>query len=229
MKNEQIIANIEKYVATLDAEKQKEFRFLLEGAERNRTPVKKMYANVDGLIELAEIVQELKAEMKEKELKAKNGDSFAKRNKLVNKLLTKGFDHRFRNAFYKEINGEKLQCCVIEGIYAFMFRNELDLPINQASECDLARILPKYKDFEICDFDMVEIRTALKLHNAKKDKPRCLIELNGTYFDAKHFINVIEGLGGNITMYRNPKTINASVFESENGIALLMPCRPPEK
>lgn len=232
MKNEKIIANIEAYIATLDSEKQQMFRKTLEQAENERKAVKKLFAaECEPLLELAEIIQELKAEMKEAELKAAGGASLVKRTKLLNKLLSKCYREAFQKAFYEEIKGEKLQCSIIDGYYAFMLRNELDIPMNEnGGSVTISRCLPDYSNFGECSFDMVEIKTALKLFKAKKDKTErfCRIEINGRYYNAEYLINVVEILGGDVKMYHDAKNINAAVFESENGLAILMPVRAPK-
>lgn len=231
MKNEKIIANIEAYIATLDSEKQQMFNKSLEQAENERKAVKKLFsAECEPLLELAEIIQELKAEMKQAEQKAAGGASLVKRTKLLNKLLSKCYRDNFKKGFYEEIRGEKMQCSIIDGFYAFMLRNELDIPMQAAGGVTISRCLPDYRDFGECSFDIAEIKTALKLFKATKDKKErfCRIEINGRYYDASYFINVIEILGGDVKMYHDAKQLNAAVFESENGIAILMPVRPPK-
>ena len=232
MKNEKIIANIEAYIATLDSEKQQMFKKTLEQAENERKAVKKLFAaECAPLLELAEIVQELKAEMKQAEQKAAGGASLVKRTKLLNKLLSKCFRENFQKAFYEEIKGEKMQCSIIDGFYAFMLRNALDVPIDNGGSFAISRCLPDYRDFGECSYDIAEIKTALKLFKAKKDKTErfCSIEINGRFYNAEYLINVVEILGGDVKMYHDAKSLNAAVFESENGIAILMPCKPPKK
>lgn len=237
MKNENIIANIEKYVATLDSVKQKDFAYFMKTAETERKSPKKAFAEAikydvaNPLIELAEIVFELKAEMKQAEQKAAGGASLVKRTKLLNKLLSKCYRNEFKKAFYEEIKGEKMQCSIIDGFYAFMLRNALDVPTNEnGGSVTISRCLPDYRDFGECSYDIAEIKTTLKLFKAKKDKTEsfCLIKINGRYYNAEYLINVVEILGGAVKMYHNAKNINAAVFESENGIAILMPCRAPK-
>ena len=230
MKSEKIIANIEKYVATLDSEKQKDFAYIMKTAEKDRRPVKKEFATSSSpLLELAEIIQELKEEMKQAEQKAAGGASLVKRTKLLNKLLSKCYREQFQKAFYEEIKGEKMQVSVIDGFYAFMLRNALDVPTNEnGGSVTISRCIPDYRDFGECSYDIAEIKTALKLHKANKKDNFCRIEINGRYYNAEYFINVIEILGGDIKMYHDAKQLNAAVFESENGLAILMPVRAPE-
>lgn len=230
MKNEKIIANIEKYVATLDREKQKDFSYILATAESERKAAKTVFKALNSpLLELVEIVQELKEEMKQAELKTAGGASLVKRTKLLNKLLSKCFRNEFQKGFYEEIDGVKMQCCIIDGFYAFMLKNALDVPMTEnGGAYSVARVLPDSRDFAECSYDIAEIKTALKLFKAKKDKNEkfCKIEINGRYYNAEYFINVVEILGGDIKMYHNAKQLNAAIFESENGKAILMPLRP---
>lgn len=225
MKHEQIIANIERYVATLDSEMQQMFNKSLEQAENERKAVKKLFsAECAPLLELAEIIQELKAEMKQAELKAAGGASLVKRTKLLNKLLAKCNREICRSGFHADIRGEKMQCSIIDGFYAFMFRQDLDIPMQQSTPIAIGKCIPDYSNFTKCEFDLAAIKTALKLSKAKKET-RCRIEINGREYDAAYLINVIEILGGDITMYHDANGITAAVFESENGLAILMPLR----
>ena len=67
MTNEKIIANIERYISTVSKEQQQHFEQALEIAEKEHKPVKKYFSAVsEPIFELAEIVQELKREIKEK-------------------------------------------------------------------------------------------------------------------------------------------------------------------
>ena len=137
MKNEKIIASIEKYVSTLAGEKKVFFEIALARAESERKAVKKLYsAESEPVLELAAIVQELKAEMKEAELKAACGASLVKRTKLLNKLLSKCFRENFQKAFFDEVYGVKMQCCIIDGYYGFMFKDAR----NHPKECEKTRI-----------------------------------------------------------------------------------------
>ena len=81
---------------------------------------------------------------------------------------------------------------------------------------------------EVIDFDIAEIKTTLKLHEAKKDKNECVIELNGKYYNAEYFINVVDGLGGNVKLYQNSNKMEVDICTSENGLAVLFPMRKPK-
>lgn len=228
MKKEQIIANIERYVSTLSEADRKTFANALAAA--GSTPVKQIYSPLP-LFELAEVVQELKRELKEQAQKETRGNSFVKRSKLLTKLLATNEREDLQKGFFEEINGEKMQCCIINGFYAFMLKNELDIPMIEESEKQpftMARCLPEYKHFNKAVFDIADIKTKIKTHKAKKDKTKCTIEISGKYYDAEFFIKVVDGLGGEITLYQSTDLRQCGVFESENGIAILMPCRPPK-
>ena len=232
MTNEKIIANIERYISTVSKEQQQHFEQALEIAEKEHKPVKKYFSAVsEPIFELAEIVQELKREIKEKAQKETNSNSFVKRSKLITKLLSKCWQEKFQKGFFEEIDGAKKQCCIIDGYYAFAFNDELDIPMlaeNEKAQFTLKNVLPEYKDFEVIDFDIAEIKTTLKLHKAKKDKNDCVIELNGKYYNAEYFINVVDGLGGNVKLYQNSNKMEVDICTSENGLAVLCPMRKPE-
>lgn len=227
MKKEKIIANIESYVKTLREKEQLYYYSSLENA--GDAPIKKAFPNVgEPIFELAEIVQELKREIKEQAQKETKGNSFVKRSKLITKLLEKSYDERSKKGIIEEINGEELQCCIIDGYYAFAFRERLDIPMIEAGTKQpfaLQKVLPNYNSFEVRNFDIAEIKTTLKMHKAAKKKEACIIDIGEKCYNAKYFIDVIDGLGGDIKLYQNKNTLGIDVFESENGIALLCPCR----
>ena len=99
---------------------------------------------------------------------------------------------------------------------------------NEKAQFTLKNVLPEYKDFEVIDFDIAEIKTTLKLHKAKKNKNECVIELNGKYYNAAYFINIVDGLGGNVKLYQNSNKMEVDICTSENGLAVLCPMRKPE-
>ena len=99
-------------------------------------------------------------------------NDFVKRSKLINKLLQKSEGYRidFKNAFYNEVYGVKMQCAIIDGNYGFCFKNDLDLPMT-TSTINFERVLPEnWRAFEKCEFDLAEIKTTLKLSKAKKER-----------------------------------------------------------
>lgn len=229
MNKEKIIANIETYINTLNEEEQKCFKTVLDVSEKEHKKVKKVYKDLfSPILELAEIVQELRQEIKEQAQKDTKGNSYVKRSKLITKLLDKCYRVQFQTGFFEEMNGEKMQCCIIDAYYAFMFRNALDIPmwgVEGEPSYSVKKLIPDYRDFKQCEYDIAEIRTALKLHKAKKDKNPCIIELNNKCYNAEYFINVVDGLGGDVKMYQDPNEVRIDVFESENGIAILCPSK----
>lgn len=225
MNKERIIANIEHYIGILSNEEKAEYIKAFNYTIDENKKAKEIYP----IVALAEIVQTLELELKEQAQKETKGNTFVKRSKLITKLLDKSFSEKYKKGFYEEINGEKMVCCLIDGYYAFMLY-DIDIPMlaeGEKAQFTLSNILPDYKSFTVCDFDIADIKAALKLHKAKKDKTKCVTEINGKYYDTGYFINVIDGLGGDIKMYQNSNPIAADVFESENGLALLCPCRKP--
>lgn len=205
MKTEKIITIIEKYLNTLnESEKAEAF-------------------------ELNAIVLELRQELKEKALKEMHGNTYLKRSKLVSKLLSKCFREDMQKAFNEKINGENVQCCIINNHYAFAFKNPLDLPMAEESKFTFDKILPDYSNFDKIEYDIAEIKTTLKLHKAEKKKEKCTIEIKKKCYDAQYFINVIEALGEDATFYQSEKWNSLDVFENENGVAVLCPCKPAMK
>ena len=227
MNKEKIIANIERYIGTVSNEEKEMYIGGFKYTAEENKKAKEIYP----ILELVEIVQVLQRELKEQAQKETKGNTFVKRSKLITKLLDKSYNEKYKKGFYEEINGQKMVCCIIDGYYCFAL-NDIDIPMlagGEKAQFTLQKILPDYKSFAVCDFDIADIKTALKLHKAKKDKTKCVTEINGKYYDTSYFINVIDGLGGDIKMYQNSSPTAADVFESENGIALLCPCRAPQK
>ena len=227
MKKETIIALIDEYVSSLNDSAKKDYTALFDVSNRENKSIKQVFKDYPNAIRnLAIIVQELEQELKDEATKQSKGGSHLKRSKLVAKLLSKCYNDEWKNGFFEEINGEKMQCCVIDGIYGFAFRNPLDIPINDFPPCTLKNMLPDYNNFEKCKFDIADIKAQLKLHKTKKDKTPLKIQIGIKFYNAQYFINCVDGLGGDITLYQNPKVKCIDIFESENGIALLAPLRP---
>lgn len=224
MNKETIIAGIEKYVDTLtENEKATYKRALSEFTLADNKDAKEIYP----IFELVCIVQELQREIKEQAQKEAKGNTFVKRSKLITKLLEKSYNKAFKKGFIEEINGEIMKCCVVDGIYCFALY-DIDIPMiagGETPKITLKNILPDYKGFDVCEFDISDIKAALKVHKAKKDKTDCLTEINGKYYNTSYFINVVDGLGGNVKLYQSNNPVRPDVFESENGIALLCPVR----
>lgn len=226
MNKEKIVAGIEKYVDTLPENEKAKYK---QALTKFTLADNKEAKEINPFYELVCIVQELQQEIKEQAQKETKGNTFVKRSKLITKLLDKSYNEKYKKGFYEEINGEKMVCCLIDGYYAFMLY-DIDIPMlaeGEKAQFTISNILPDYKSFTVCDFDIADIKAALKLHKAKKDKTKCVTEINGKCYDTSYFINVIDGLGGDIKMYQNRNPIAADVFESENGLALLCPCRKP--
>lgn len=230
MKTEKIIANIEKYVNTLNAGGKNDYMQALKTAEERHQPVKECYKNFpDPILELVEIVQELKQELKEKALKETQGSTYLKRSKLVSKLLAKCPREDMQKAFNQKVCGEDMQCCIIDGYYALAFRNPLDLPMAESGGFTIEKVIPDYSYFNAVEYDIAEVKATLKLHKVEKKKGNCIIKINKKFYNAQYFCNVVEALGENVTFYQGENPLGMDVFENKNGIATLCPVRPPVK
>ncbi len=229
MTNETIIAEIEQYISSLNDDDKSLYSKAFELSDRTAKPIKDLKTNCFfPLFNLAAIVQELKQEIKETELKKAGGNSIIKRTKLIKSLLAKCSKEDFRKGWFDEIENEKMQVCIIDGYYGFAFKNALDIFMDNSPKFAFKQAIPDYSNFEQIEFDIADIKIKLKLHKAKKDKTTCLIQIKDKWYSAKFFIDVVDGLGGNVVMYQNPKANGIDVFKSENGIAVLCPARPPK-
>ena len=243
MTPEKIIANIENYISTLTPAEQELCETCLNVAESSCTNVKDIPSIKDSILkhhpvlELVEIIQELKRDIKEKMQKSTKGKSFVTRSKKLTKLMLKNTRESYKKAVIEEINGIEMQCCVVDGgFYAFVLKEHLDVPMftpeesknynNEFHSGEFKNCIPPYEDYKTVEFDIANIKAKLSLHKAKKDKTVCRIEIDGTIFNAEYFVNVIDILGENVTMYKHPTKINEMVvFENNNGIGILCTMR----
>lgn len=224
MNKQAIIAGINNYVLSLSKDDQKAYKYALDCGLSYGYPV----------AELAGIVQALTQEIKESEQKKTMGSSYTRRSKLAAKLLLTNDQERFKKAFTMNIHGESMQCIMVNGVYAFMLKSMVDVPMFTEKEkpfVELERVIPKdYKQYNTYEYDLADMKTKLKLHKTQKDKfqrkKTCVFGHNGKYYNMEFFANIIELLGDGATWYKNENNKGIDVFENENGIAVLCPINP---
>ncbi len=230
MTNEKIIATIEKYVESLNDEDRKAYNMAFDISRKDIVPIKDFFDKVGiPVFGLAMIVQELEQEMKKAAQKKVGGSSYVKRTALINKLIAKNTREELRKGWFEEIEGERMQCFLVNGYMAFAFRNTVDAPMNETDNpFTLMKVLKcRKEDLTECEYDIADIKMQLKLHKARKEKGICEIKVGTKYYDAQYFVNVIEGLGGDVIMLQDSDSWNRmDIFKSENGLAILMPIRP---
>jgi hypothetical protein len=245
MTPEKIIANIENYIATLTPTEQTMYKECLEVAESSYKLAKEIPFIVDKypkdsilkynpVLELVEITQELKRDIKEKMQKSTKGKSFVQRSKKLAKIIDENLKDCLKKAWVEEIDGIQIQCSCYNGYYGFLLKEYLDVPMftseekQNAGEYYLKKCVPPYKqDYKSVEFDIADIKTKLSLHKVKKDKElECKVEIDGAIFNAQYFVNVVEILGENVIMYKHPdRNLEVVVFENDNGIGILVPMR----
>lgn len=239
MTPEKIIANIENYISLLPQSEQELYSEYLRLAETNYQSVteipcvKNSILKHDPLLELVEIVRELKRDIKEKMQKNTKGKSFVQRSKKLTKIIShKSNIEKFAKGWIEEIKGEQLQVSSYCWCYAFLLKEHLDIPMFTEQEKQeygyyMKNIIPPYKtEYKPIEFDIADIKAKLTLHKAKKNKDVCKIEIDGAIFNAEYFVNLVEILGENVTIYKRPfRRLGVVVFENDNGIGLLVPIR----
>ncbi len=220
MKTEKIIAEIEEYVKSLDTAEQ-DFFFKCSNdltAKKGSLP----------LINLAVLVRDLKQELKQECAKSEKGASFASRQKLLQKLILKNPDRmsQYQKGVYADIKMERMQTFIINGHYAMAFHADSIFDIetveNQKEWLDLNTVFPKDTDsYNQVNYDISNIKALAKLIKSKKQKYP--VRIGDAWYNAEYFLNVVKILGGNVKMMQSNNPLLPAYFESENGIAILLP------
>lgn len=123
------------------------------------------------------------------------------------------------------MNGE---CqCLTNGYTGFMFYD----PLPGLPACDFEFDLRKLHNDTNADtivpdlpFLLSEARRIVAESKATKQQP--IITISNRHYNARYLLDIHAILSGNITMsYNNDNISSPAVFESENGLAIIMPIR----
>lgn len=231
-----VIAGIENYIAGSDGLKQ-DFDYFIKGFESGALEAWASYQAVP-IAYLAAIAYKMKSLVKEQEQKTTKGKSFVQRSKYVSKLLAGNEKEIIQKGFYRNIKGENKQVICINGIYAIVFNQPLDIPVFEGNENEVKglNVAPFFNDvnmnnFADLEFDIADIQSKIKIYNAthktKKEREKLALYKNGKYFSACRLSEVFNCLGGNnIKWYFDHNVKSFDIFENENGIAVLLPLNP---
>lgn len=223
MTNEKIISAIETYVSTLENSDKELYTKTLAALDTKSSVT--AYAPIQNL---ALLVSDLKRELAETEIKKSKGNTFLKRSKLAEKLITKNDMERIRKGWMETDAFENKYQCFMTSYYGFMLSENLAIPMHDEQEEKPFNMANMFKDVSenSVEYDIGKIKAEYKSHKPKaKETWRCLVQFGDIYFNAKFFINVVDVLGGEPVLYLGGKN-SASYFVSENGKAVLMPLNP---
>lgn len=229
MNNEKIISTIETFVSTLENSDKELYTKTLAALDTKLSVT--VYAPVQNL---ALLVSDLKRELAETEIKKSKGNTFLKRSKLAEKLITQNRMERLQKGWIETDAFENKYQCFMTEYCGFMLSENLSIPMhdeqdekpfNMLNLFKLERILQNTPE-NSTEYDIGKIKAEYKSHKPKaKDKWNCIVQFGDVYFNAKYFIDAVDVLGRKPAFHLGEKN-SASFFVSENGKAVLMPINP---
>ena len=194
----------------------------------NACKVLKLATNNDML----KIIELAKQEIVENAIKEKHGASNLKRFKMIVKYLKRVGEY---NPIFEKTWIEGDYQCFTNGYTAFLLKNHFgELPINKEKTIDLHDYLENNsREMELAEFNIADVKAKLKIFKAerKDHKFPCYYDIGESRYNAQYLIDCYTILGGeNIKFYR-PKNgeLIPSIFESENGKAIILPVRKPKE
>lgn len=232
MKPEIIITKIEEYINSLPKESREAYDTVMNikakyPQESIKTFVKN---NPDKILNLLLIVDELKQELKEAEIKQSKGSSELERIKAINAYLSKNGREEFKKAW---IENDKM--CLTNGYTGFMFNKTLEcVEISEQSIFNLSKCFPNESNYKETTLDIADVKYQIKLHKAKesekkqKEKTEYTYIINNQYYNAKYLVDSYKILGGDIIFKQGENNLSPAILESENGKAIVMPIRKPK-
>jgi hypothetical protein len=183
---------------------------------------------------LAALIFLSKQEIAENSIKEKSGNTDLKRFKAIQKYLNscaKSLNNQYSTTW---ISGEYQ--CFLNGYTGFLLKNhfeelptkEIEKPINLE---ELAQINANYSETEI---DIADIKAKLKIFKAEnkgnKTAKTCDYDIGAHRYNAQYLLDCYTILDGeNIKFYQPSTKYGASIFESSNGKALVLPIRKKEE
>lgn len=182
--------------------------------------------------DISKIVELARQEIIENAIKEKHGVSDLKRFKLITKYLkdTGKYNLRFETTW---IEGDYQ--CFSNAYTAFLLKNHFEnLSISEEKIIDLQEYVKEIDHKrQLVDFDVASVKAKLKIFKAeRKDrKTPCYYDIGESRYNAKYLIDCYAILGGKDIKFYQPKNgeLIPSIFESENGKALILPVRKPKK
>lgn len=180
---------------------------------------------------IGKIIEIARQEITESTIKEKHGTSNLKRFKLIAKYLKNAGENnpKLANTWIEN----NLQCFT-NGYTAFLLKNHFDeLPISNEKEIDLHTCIKRGEEKrEFAEFNIADVKVKLKLFKAERknrEKP-CYYDIGESCYNATFLIDCYTILGGENIKFYQPKNgeLIPSIFESENGKAVILPVRKPK-
>ncbi len=195
---------------------------------------------------LDEIIKQCQKVILEEEIKVKGGNVLLKRTKAAIKLL-EFYSEKCPNCgahIETDLNGKERQAFII-GDYCFFYLTSHLPGIPETPKENAVKVSELITDFYskitnnhekqinecMINIDIADIKLKIREHKAKNKGfakyHRCMYDINNSKYTAENIIDCITILGGkNIIVYQDKKSdISNLIFESENGMSGLLPCR----
>ncbi len=171
-------------------------------------------------------------EIKQCEIKLKNGVSELQRYKLASKYLKKVHKSTSDESFYTAWTEEGYQC-FCDGYTGFLLKNHI--PGINVSCQDKFSLLEIYKNLKCNNYtefkiDFNDVNAQLKMSKAQKIKT-CRYYVNEKCYNAAYIMDCFKILGGKEVTFTQPtsnKKMSPAILENNNGIALLSPIKEPK-
>lgn len=231
MKSSKIIIAIEKTLSILSEDDQKTFNYAISN---------NYYNSCFTIQPLIDLYLDAKQEIKDEYVTKKGGNTLLKKTKLLNKLLKTNWKECFLKTWIEEINGEKRQCAMINGYYAFMFKEGYYIDVENNDLYDpridfkLKKCLPSFNSYTEQNYDVADIKTQYTLHKARqsgipaKKREECTIHVGSQWYKAEQFLNIVRILDDARLFQPQPNFLSVSYFKGTNGDAVLVPVKTPE-
>lgn len=179
------------------------------------------------------IVQICEEEIRLKTAQEKGGATLASRTKAALKYLGKAY--KYNEKFGLSWHEDRKQCFT-NGYTGFILENDLEIPACEQEAMRLSRCFPKnLSEYHLVNIDLSDVKAKIKLHKVAqaaikaKDRTPCLYQIEGSYYNADYILDCYNILGGDIVFKQSDFPKSPAVLESENGKAILMPFRTPQK
>lgn len=182
--------------------------------------------------DILNIIELAKQEIAEKATKEKHGVSEVRRFKLIVKYLKDA--GKYNTQLEKTWIEEEYQC-FSNRFTAFLLKNHFEeLPTVEEKAINLYEcIKDNENNLKYAEFNIADVKAKLKIFKSenKNSKKPCDYDIGKSRYNAKYLIDCYTILGGETIKFRQPKNgkLTPSVFESENGKAIILPIRKSEE
>lgn len=182
--------------------------------------------------DILKITELAKQEIAENTIKEKHGASEVKRFRLIEKYLKYAGEC---NTKLKKTWIEEEYQCFSNGFTAFLLKNHFEeLPTVEEKAINLHEYIKNNENnLQYAEFNIADVKAKLKIFKSenKNSKKPCDYDIGKSRYNAKYLIDCYTILGGETIKFYKPKNgeLTPSVFESENGKAIILPIRKSEE